>query len=101
MKAISRYGAAKVAALLACLILPASAGADPAIHDRSWMLEHLGAAGLEKCRAFRKVRQDAEQLQAVDHGTLSRQERRRLEAELAAVKRRAPKAVTPSSCGSF
>jgi len=65
------------------------------------MLEHFGAAGLEKCRAFGKVRKDTEQLQAVGHGQLSKLEQGRLEAQLAAVKRRAPRSVTPSTCGSF
>lgn len=86
---------------MACAILPASAVMAQTVHDRSWMLEHLGAAGLEKCRAFGKVRKDAEQLQAAGHGPISRLERQRLEAELAAVERRAPKSVTQATCGSF
>jgi len=101
MNRIYRFGPAVVAILAVSILLPAGAGAAQAAHDRSWMLEHLGAAGLEKCQAFGKVRKDAEQLQTSRHGQLSNLERQRLEAELSAVKLRAPRSVTPSTCGAL
>ena len=77
----------------------ASSSAFAQSHGRTWDDRNLTASGLEKCRAFRHVRESATQLQAGGGGTLTKAQQTRLEARLAAVKARAPKSVTASTCG--
>lgn len=68
-------------------------------HGRAWALDHLGPAGLAKCRAFRRVRQETAGLQKAGEGTITRGERLRLEQRLARARAMPPASVTPVKCG--
>jgi hypothetical protein len=100
MSIISVGVVSAIAGLALVSATPTHADPSDGAHDRAWMLEHLGASGLEKCRAFSRVRQDAEQLQKTDGGRLSSTERQRLQVELNAAKAMPPGAVTAQTCGS-
>jgi hypothetical protein len=86
------------ALMAAAASLPVASHAEE--HSRTWLLAHLGANGLEKCRAFAKVRSDADQLQKAGNGALDAAQRIRLEQRLAAVKAMPPRSVTARTCGS-
>ena len=61
--------------------------------------ERLGAGGLQKCTAYRKVRQHSDEMQAADHGVLSPGDTHRLMVELKQAKHMAPRKLTPADCG--
>jgi hypothetical protein len=77
----------------------ANAGPSDVLHNRTWALRHLGANGLEKCRAFRLVRKHTAQLQVAGGGTITAGERGRLETELGSAKAMPPRSLTPFQCG--
>ncbi len=79
--------------------LGASAHGADTLRTPGWDRAHLGAAGLAKCQAYRHVRQATAQLQHANGGTITAVERRRLESQLAAARRMAPRALTPFQCG--
>jgi hypothetical protein len=61
--------------------------------------ERLGAAGLQKCAAYKHVRTHSAALQAADHGDLTPADRRRLDVELARARDLPPTRLTPADCG--
>ena len=65
----------------------------------TWDLAHLGANGLEKCSAFRRVVRQTTALQTAGGGTISSAARIRLDADLAAAQKMPPSALTPMQCG--
>ena len=69
------------------------------LKTRTWDLGHLGANGLEKCSAFRRVLKHTSALQTTGGGTITYGERARLDAELAAANKMPPAALTPMQCG--
>jgi hypothetical protein len=91
---------AAIGAAVVSLSVASVAYADPdALHGRDWALRHLGPSGLEKCSAFRKVREHTAQLQASGGGTITVAQRQSLEAELTSAKHMSPKRLTPFQCG--
>jgi hypothetical protein len=78
---------------------PQAAQAQTALASGAWDRRGLGAAGLEKCRAFGKVLSDTRELQASGGGALSKARRGRLDTELNAAKAMAPATLTPAQCG--
>lgn len=77
----------------------ASAPQPNALKSRAWDQAHLGAYGLEKCSAFRKVLDHTTELASPDHGPMSSSERIQLDAELNTAKLMPPVALTPLQCG--
>jgi len=71
---------------------------DP-LKSRVWDQSHLGAGGLEKCSAFRRVLSHTTELQGAGRGPMSLSERTQLEAELNAAKTMPPVSLTPFECG--
>jgi hypothetical protein len=69
------------------------------LKGRTWDDAHLGANGLEKCNAFRRVVEHAAALQTAGGGTISSAVRMRLDTELAAAKEMPPAALRPGQCG--
>ena len=91
---------AAAAMLIALGVAPAAGAASPnTLRGRAWDMRHLGPNGLEKCRAFRRVRNQTDQLQRANGGVITPRERKRLEAKLAAAKRLPPRSLTPYQCG--
>ena len=98
-----RLGAAAATlAILAGSMGAAAAQAPVSGHmtpSREYDQERLGPLGLEKCRAYKAVRRRSDQMQAADHGALTAGDTHRLTAELASVRHRAPRHLTPADCG--
>jgi len=67
--------------------------------SRAWDRRHLGANGLEKCRAFRLVLKHTTVAQASGGGSISPGQANRLQTELNAAKQMPPASVTPVECG--
>ena len=77
-----------------------SALAQPtALASGTWDRGHLGASGLEKCRAFRLVLKHTTEAQASGGGTITSGQANRLLAELNEAKQMPPASVTPFECG--
>jgi hypothetical protein len=69
------------------------------VRSQAWDQAHLGADGLEKCSAFRKVFDRTTALQGRDQGQMSASERTALVAELNTAKAMPPVSLTPFQCG--
>ena len=69
------------------------------LKSQVWDQAHLGAGGLEKCSALRKVLNHATELQGAGRGSMSPSERTQLDAELNTAKAMPPVSLTPSQCG--
>jgi len=70
-----------------------------ALANGTWDRSHLGANGLQKCRAFRLVLKHTTEAQTAGGGSISSGQAHRLQAELNAAKQMPPAAVTPMECG--
>jgi hypothetical protein len=77
----------------------ASAPQPNALKNQVWDQAHLGADGLEKCSAFRKVLNHTTELQGAGRGSMSPSERTQIEAELNTAKAMLPVSLTPFQCG--
>ena len=69
------------------------------LRGRTWDEAHLGANGVEKCSAFRRVVEHTTALQSAGDGTISSRVRVGLDAELSAATAMPPAALTPRQCG--
>jgi hypothetical protein len=90
-----------VAVIMATFALGLTTNADSSdkLRGSTWTRAHLGAQGLAKCQAYRRVRMATTQLQQAGGGTITTVDRRRLERQLAAARRLPPRALTPFQCG--
>jgi hypothetical protein len=82
-----------------CSTAVAHAGQSEVVDSRATAFRHLGAVGLEKCRAFRLVVRHTRHLQAAGGGAITAAATHRLEAELASAKAMPPRSLTPAQCG--
>lgn len=78
---------------------PAQMPQPTALASRAWDLRHLGANGLEKCKAFRLVLKHTTAAQAVGGGSISAGQVNRLQTELNTAKQMPPVLLTPFQCG--
>jgi hypothetical protein len=78
---------------------PASSPQSNALNSQAWDQGHLGADGMKKCSAFRKVLRDSNEMRAAGRGPTSPSQRTQLEAELNTAKSMTPLSLTPFQCG--
>jgi hypothetical protein len=69
------------------------------LDNRDWMLSHLGAEGLRKCRVFKRILRQTQELQQTGHGAITGPERERLQQALDRAKAMPPAPLTPAQCG--
>ncbi len=91
------FVAALLSALTAAGVSAAQAGDQ--LRSKSWEYSHLGAGGIAKCSAYRKIAQETRALQKGDQGRLQADYRRSLTQKLAAANAMSPMSVTPRKCG--
>ena len=69
------------------------------VRSQAWDQAHLGAEGLVKCSALRKVLDRTDALQGDDRGPMAASQRTALVAELETAKAMPPASLTPFECG--
>jgi len=77
----------------------ASAPQPNELKSQAWDQAHLGAAGLEKCSAFRQVLARTTSLEDAGRGPMSSSERTQIDAELNTAKAMPPVSLTSFQCG--
>ncbi len=70
-----------------------------ALKSRAWDQAHLGADGMKKCSAFRRVLKDTTEMRGAGHAPMSASQITLLEEELNTARSMPPVSLTPFQCG--